>query len=125
MPRLPGVKPREVIQFLAESGFVLDHVSGSHFVYYHPTSKRRAVVPRHNRDIPKGTLLSLLREAGFSREQLIRFLEGSYATATRQLREPWNRAEIQRLRKRKAASSRRTPKGRQNGSKVQCEDCYA
>ena len=39
--------------------------SGSHFVYYHPDSRRRAVVPKHrNRDMPKGTLLSLLREAG-------------------------------------------------------------
>jgi hypothetical protein len=34
------------------------------------------VVPRHNRDIPKGTLLALLGEAGFTREELIEFLEG-------------------------------------------------
>jgi len=61
---------------LERNGFVLDHVSGSHLVYYHPSSKRRAVVPQHNRDIPKGTLLSLLREAGFAREDLIDFLQG-------------------------------------------------
>ena len=77
MPKLPAVRPREVIKFIEQNGFVLDHVSGSHFVYYHPASKRRAVVPRHNRDLPKGTLLSLLREAGFSREELITFLEGT------------------------------------------------
>ena len=29
---------------------------------------------RHNRDMPKGTLLSLLREAGFTREEMIAFL---------------------------------------------------
>jgi predicted RNA binding protein YcfA (HicA-like mRNA interferase family) len=75
MPRLPAVRPREVIRFLEQHGFVLDHVSGSHFIYYHPVSRRRAVVPRHSRDIPKGTLMSLLREAGFSREDLIEFLE--------------------------------------------------
>jgi predicted RNA binding protein YcfA (HicA-like mRNA interferase family) len=75
MPRLPAVRPREVIRFLEQHGFVLDHVSGSHFIYYHPVSRRRAVVPRHRRDIPKGTLMSLLREAGFSREDLIEFLE--------------------------------------------------
>jgi predicted RNA binding protein YcfA (HicA-like mRNA interferase family) len=50
-------------------------VSGSHFVYYHPNTKRRAVVPQHNRDLPKGTLLSLLREAGFSRTDLMDFLQ--------------------------------------------------
>jgi predicted RNA binding protein YcfA (HicA-like mRNA interferase family) len=76
MPKLPAVKPREVIRFLEQNGFVLDHTSGSHFIFYNATSKRRAVVPQHNRDVPKGTLLSLLREAGFSRAELIDFLEG-------------------------------------------------
>jgi predicted RNA binding protein YcfA (HicA-like mRNA interferase family) len=76
MPKLPAVKPREVIRFLEQNGFILDHTSGSHFIFFHPISKRRAVVPQHNRDVPKGTLLSLLREAGFSRAELIDFLEG-------------------------------------------------
>ena len=75
MPKLPAIKPREVVRFLQSEGFVLDHATGSHFVFYHPTSKHRAVVAQNNRDIPKGTLLSLLREAGFSREDLLRFLK--------------------------------------------------
>jgi predicted RNA binding protein YcfA (HicA-like mRNA interferase family) len=61
----------------AEWSFVLDHTSGSHFIYYHPASHRRAVVPQHNRDLPKETLMSLLGEAGFTREDLIDFLTGS------------------------------------------------
>jgi len=76
MPKLPAVKPRRLIQFLQQNGFVLDHTSGSHYIYYHPGSRRRAVVPQHNRDLPKGTLMSLLREAGFTREELIDFLTG-------------------------------------------------
>jgi predicted RNA binding protein YcfA (HicA-like mRNA interferase family) len=76
MPKLPAVKPREVVRFLEQNGFILDHTSGSHFIFYNPASKRRAVVPQHNRDLPKGTLLSLLREAGFSRVELIDFIEG-------------------------------------------------
>ena len=75
MPKLPAVKPREIAKFLERNGFVLDRVSGSHHIYFQPSSKRRAVVPQHNRDIPKGTLVSLLREAGFTREALIEFLE--------------------------------------------------
>jgi predicted RNA binding protein YcfA (HicA-like mRNA interferase family) len=75
MPKLPAIKPRAVIKFLEQNGFVLDHVSGSHHIFYHPVSKRRAVVPKHNRDIPKGTLQALLQEAGFTREELIRFLQ--------------------------------------------------
>jgi predicted RNA binding protein YcfA (HicA-like mRNA interferase family) len=65
-----------VVRFLEKNGFVLDHVSGSHNIFYNALSKRRAVVPKHNRDMPKGTLLSLLREAGFSREDLLDFLQG-------------------------------------------------
>jgi predicted RNA binding protein YcfA (HicA-like mRNA interferase family) len=61
---------------LERNGFVLDHISGSHVIFYHPVSRRRAVVPRHNRDMPKGTLVTLLREAGFTRHELVRFLEG-------------------------------------------------
>jgi predicted RNA binding protein YcfA (HicA-like mRNA interferase family) len=76
MPKLPATKPRQVIRFLEQNGFVLDHTSGSHFVFYHPTTRRRAVVPSHNRDFPKGTLMSSLREAGFTREELLDFLAG-------------------------------------------------
>ena len=76
MPKLPAVKPRQVARFLEQNGFALDHASGSHFIFYHPSSRRRAVVPSHNRDLPKGTLMSLLREAGFTREELIDFLAG-------------------------------------------------
>ena len=74
MSKLPAIKPRQVVRFLEQNRFILDHASGSHFVFYHPSSRRRAVVPSHNRDLPKGTLMSLLREAGFTREELIEFL---------------------------------------------------
>ena len=76
MRKLPSVKPRRVIQFLERNGFILDHTSGSHFIFFNAVSRRRAVVPQHNRDMPKGTLMSLLREAGFTREGLIDFLAG-------------------------------------------------
>ena len=76
MAKIPALKPRQIIRFLEHNGFALDHTSGSHFIFYHPTSRRRAVVPSHNRDLPKGTLMSLLREAGFTREELVDFLSG-------------------------------------------------
>ncbi len=75
MSRLPGVKPLEVARFLERQGFVLDHTSGSHFIYYNRVSGKRAVVPKHNRDMRKGTLMSLLREAGLTREEFVEFLQ--------------------------------------------------
>jgi len=73
MPKLPSLKSKAVIKFLEQNGFMLDHTSGSHFAFYHPVSRKRAVVPKHNREVPKGTLMSLLAEAGLSREDIIDF----------------------------------------------------
>jgi predicted RNA binding protein YcfA (HicA-like mRNA interferase family) len=61
MPKTPRLTSKQVIKLLEENGFVLDHVSGSHYVFYHPVSKRRAVVPYHAKNLPLGTLKSILR----------------------------------------------------------------
>ncbi|MBI5779350.1 MAG: type II toxin-antitoxin system HicA family toxin [Planctomycetes bacterium] len=70
MSKLPALTPQKVIKVLTQRGFILDHSSGSHQVYYQPETKKRAVVPFHHRDIPVGTLLSILKQAGISRDEL-------------------------------------------------------
>jgi len=62
--KLPVLTSRKVIRLLMANGFAPDHQTGSHLILYHPVSKRRVVVPVHSRDIPKGTLKSILRSAG-------------------------------------------------------------
>lgn len=74
MPKLPVLTPRDVIRVLERRGFVLDRAKGSHHIYLHPETKRRAVVPVHRRDLPQGTLLAILREAGIDREELDQLL---------------------------------------------------
>ena len=64
MPKLPVLTSEEVTKLLLEDGFEFDHQTGSHKVYYNPSTKKRAVVPYHKRDLPKGTLLSILKQAG-------------------------------------------------------------
>jgi len=70
MPKLPSLTSQQVIKLLEKKGFVLDRVKGSHHIYFHPTSKRRVVVPFHNKDLPKGTLLEILRQAGIDKDEL-------------------------------------------------------
>lgn len=70
MPKLPVLKPRDVIRILERRGFVLDRVKGSHHIYLHPDTRQRAVVPVHNRDLPQGTLLAILKQAGIDRDTL-------------------------------------------------------
>ena len=70
MPKLPSLTSEKVIKVFKRKGFVLDRVKGSHHVYYHPETKRRVVVPFHKRDLPKGTLLEILKQAGITKEEL-------------------------------------------------------
>ena len=76
MPKLPRLTARELIKFLEAHGFLLDHTTGSHFVFYKPMTRRRAVVPRHKRDLPVGTILAILRETGFTRDDIIKSFQG-------------------------------------------------
>ncbi len=64
MPKLPALTPDDVIKILLQNGFEFDHQTGSHKVYYNLQTKRRVTVPYHKRDLPKGTLLSILKQAG-------------------------------------------------------------
>ncbi len=70
MPKLPALTPKKVIAALERKGFVLDRVRGSHHIYFHQETKRRVIVPLHKKDIPKGTLLEILKQAGISKGEL-------------------------------------------------------
>lgn len=72
MPKLPSFTPKALIKKLKKLGFIEDHQTGSHIVMYHPETERRAVIPHHLKDLKKGTLLSLLNEAGVSREEILK-----------------------------------------------------
>jgi predicted RNA binding protein YcfA (HicA-like mRNA interferase family) len=51
-------------------GFYLKRIKGSHHIYYNESTKRLVVVPVHHKEIPKGTLLEILRQTGLSKEEL-------------------------------------------------------
>jgi len=54
----------EIIKILKDAGFVLDRIKGSHHIFLHPQSKRRAVVPHPKKDLPYGTASTILKQAG-------------------------------------------------------------
>ncbi|MCM2466670.1 type II toxin-antitoxin system HicA family toxin [Methanoculleus oceani] len=70
MPKLPVLTAQKIIKILGKKGFVLDRVKGSHHLFYHPETKRQVVVPVHGRDLPTGTLLEILKQAGIEREEI-------------------------------------------------------
>ena len=70
MKRLPPVKPKVLVAALKRAGFVERQQRGSHLRLFHPISKRQAVIPMHNRDMKRGTLRSVLKQAAISPEEL-------------------------------------------------------
>lgn len=70
MSNTPSLNPKDITRILKQKGFVLDRVRGSHQIWLHPVSRKRAVVPMHNKDIPTGTLYSILKQAGIDKDEL-------------------------------------------------------
>lgn len=68
MPSLPSLKPRDIVKKLKHLGFIEHHQVGSHLTMKHPRTKQRVVVPIHLKDIKKGTLMSMLREANIEKD---------------------------------------------------------
>lgn len=66
MPKIPVAKSKETIKALQKAGFVINHVSGSHYILYHKHKKLRAVVPFHNKPLKRKTLISILKNAELS-----------------------------------------------------------
>ncbi|MGZ5436234.1 MAG: type II toxin-antitoxin system HicA family toxin [Pyrinomonadaceae bacterium] len=72
---LPVIRPRRLIRTLERAGFHVHHVSGSHYILKHPTKPTlRVTVPFHNRDLKKGTLQSIVKQAGFTNEEFLKLL---------------------------------------------------
>jgi len=65
-PRFPAVTAKEVLRVLQRQGFVIDRVTGSHYILHHEDG-RRVVVPFHADVILKRkTLKGILRGAGLT-----------------------------------------------------------
>ncbi len=63
--------PKNLIHLLEKKGYGLKRITGSHHIYFNKELKKTVVVPVHgNRDIPKGTFNSILKQAGISKEEI-------------------------------------------------------
>jgi predicted RNA binding protein YcfA (HicA-like mRNA interferase family) len=70
--RLPVCSGQEAVKAFSKLGYQIDHQTGSHIILRHP-NRRRLTIPDH-RELAKGTLRSLIREAGLTREQFAELL---------------------------------------------------
>lgn len=74
MSKLPAITPKKLLKILKKLGFQTDHIAGSHFILYNQGKKKRLVIPFHIKDLPKGTLMSILSEAGIEKQDFLKLL---------------------------------------------------
>jgi predicted RNA binding protein YcfA (HicA-like mRNA interferase family) len=69
MGNLPSISPKDLLKILNKKGFQLDRIKGSHHILKN-SDGARVIVPFHVKDLPKGTLFSIMRQAGLKKEDL-------------------------------------------------------
>ena len=74
MSRLPVVSGQDAVRAFAKLGYAVDHQTGSHIILrQQEPPHRRLTVPDH-REIAKGTLRALIRQAGLTVDTFLELL---------------------------------------------------
>lgn len=66
--RLGSVRPRKFVRKMRRADFKIDHQTGSHVILLNQRGVR-LVVPVHAREMKRGLLMDLLKQAGLTREE--------------------------------------------------------
>lgn len=62
--------PKEIVDILLKNGFELLRTKGSHQIFINRKTNMRTVVPMHSKDLKKGTLHGILKQAGIDPDEL-------------------------------------------------------
>ncbi len=76
--KLPTISGKEIISLLLKQGFTVKRQKGSHVTLYKRILEKGlyVTVPVHgNKDILPSTLLSIIRQAGMSKEEFIAHIQ--------------------------------------------------
>lgn len=72
--RFPTLKPAEVIRVLKKAGFEELRQVGSHLSIGNKKKSVIVVVPMHNKDMKRGLLLSIIKDAGMTKDEFRKLL---------------------------------------------------
>jgi len=72
--KLPVVSGRDFAKALAKVGYLHDHQKGSHIILRHQDPPHRRITIPDHKEIAKGTLKNIIREAGLTLEELLDLL---------------------------------------------------
>lgn len=69
---MSAFKPKEVISILNKLGFIRKRQTGSHVIMYSPKLVITISVPMHTKDIGKGLLKSIIKNAESTKEEFLK-----------------------------------------------------
>ena len=74
MPKLPIISGKELVKLFSKLDYEIDHQTGSHIILRQKQEPhRRLTVPNH-KELSKGTLRAIIREAGLSRDEFFKLV---------------------------------------------------
>ena len=75
MAKLPVMSGAVAVKALSKIGYEVDHQTGSHLILRNKQKPhRRLTVPNH-RELAKGTLRAIIRQAGLTRNEFLELLK--------------------------------------------------
>lgn len=74
MPKLPSIKPRELIKILNKLGYIEVRQKGSHKHFKKMECENLVTVPFHNKDIKQTTLRSIIKQVNLTIEEFIKLI---------------------------------------------------
>jgi predicted RNA binding protein YcfA (HicA-like mRNA interferase family) len=71
---LPSLKPKELLAVLEHAGFSVKRYTGSHAILYKKGIPRPVSIPIHPKDLPRGTLRAITRQANLTIDEFLNLL---------------------------------------------------
>ncbi len=74
MTRLPVISGRDAVRAFERIGYQVSHQTGSHIIMRHESPPHRHLSVPDHRELAKGTLRGLIRDAGLTVEEFMGLL---------------------------------------------------
>ena len=65
-------KAREIVKILQKLGYIQKRQTGSHLIMYHPGLNRIIPVPMHAKELKKGLVRSIIKEAESTEQEFLK-----------------------------------------------------
>lgn len=70
---MASFKPREIVRILEKLGYLQKRQTGSHLIMYHPKSKQIIPVPMHTKELKKGLVQGIIKQAQSTEKEFLKF----------------------------------------------------